>query len=55
MSMYASGGDHVRARTGVIPNTHSMTDLSESHGTPQIEVPNIANTNNAMYAKRCFP
>ena len=33
-----------------IPNTHSMTDLSESHGASQIEVPNIGNTKNAMYA-----
>ena len=30
-----------------IPNTHSVTDLSERHGASQIEVPNIGNANNA--------
>ena len=39
-----------RSRSSVhrrIPNTHSVTDLSESHGASQIEVPNIGNANNA--------
>ena len=30
------------------PNTHSRTDLSESHEVSQLEVPNNRNTNNAM-------
>ena len=38
-----------------IPNTHAVTDLSESQGASQIEAPNIGNTEQCSVCKTTFP